>query len=483
MMARAMALKFDDGFEADYFLAVNAGSDSDTYAVWVDYAEVDPAGIYYYVGKGFACDDGMLDEDAGGNNPYGIMCTLNNSNIAGVTGGSGAGNLPPQDPGAVTTGVEMAIPLEIIGVPNGDFKMCLFINGVSHDYLSNQVLQGIGYGDNLGEPRNVDFTTIGGAPAADDQFVVITNSNDCGACCYGDPLECIVTTAAECAGLGGTHFMGFTCDEISCGDPVGACCYDDESCQDLTEVACIADGGEWLGGESTCLTNPCTFGACCYDDGRAAACIDGIRQDECLDTYAGTWQGDGSSCDPNPCNSGACCVGAVCVDNVSEQICVYSGGTFLGDATICAVGSCGNSAGQPVVDGILDAGYGTALAVQDTKTEYGNNTDATIDTADGSELDAAYAMIIDDTLFLLVTGNLQSNYNKLYLWFDVRDGGQNVLRDDNPDNIDYGNMNNAAGLTFDVDFDADYHLNINNGNGNVYAKLRRAALLRSRLGR
>jgi len=46
--------------------------------------------------------------------------------------------------------------------------VCAFINGVGHDFVSNQVLGGIGGGGNLGDPRYVNFANIPG-----DQFFYV----------------------------------------------------------------------------------------------------------------------------------------------------------------------------------------------------------------------------------------------------------------------------------------------------------------------
>src|SRR5690606_22850689 len=62
------------------------------------------------------------------------------------------------------------------------------------------------------------------------------------------------------------------------------------------------------------------------------------------------------------------------------------------------------------------------------------------DIANGSEIDAVYGLVTDDRLYLMVTGNLQSNFNKLHLFFDIADGGQNTLRGDNQ-NIDFNGLN------------------------------------------
>lgn len=166
-------LTFDPGFEADFWLSVTGGGSP--YKLYANYARLrvdgDP-GEGYYLGNTGAVSDGTLSE---GYNPFGIRVTINNSNTGGVTGGSGL------DSGAgVTTGVEWAIPLAAIGNPSGAFKITAFINGVSHDYLSNQVLGGIGGGNNLGEPRNVNFANIAG-----DQFFVVPEPTSLGVLLLG----------------------------------------------------------------------------------------------------------------------------------------------------------------------------------------------------------------------------------------------------------------------------------------------------------
>jgi hypothetical protein len=81
-----------------------------------------------------------------GSNPAvgasGIGVAYNNSNVAGVLGGTG-----PADPiaaQAVQTGLELAIPLSAIGNPAVGSQICIaaHVNGSNHDYLSNQSLAG-----------------------------------------------------------------------------------------------------------------------------------------------------------------------------------------------------------------------------------------------------------------------------------------------------------------------------------------------------
>ncbi len=145
-------LTFDPDFEADFWIGVTGGGSP--YRLYANYAELGSPGVGLYLGNTGAVSDGVLVD---GNNPFGIRVTINNSNTGGVTGGFGAGN--GMD---VMTGVELAIPLSAIGNPTGPFRVCVFINGWAHDYLSNQVLAGIGGGGNLGEPRLVNFGAIPG---------------------------------------------------------------------------------------------------------------------------------------------------------------------------------------------------------------------------------------------------------------------------------------------------------------------------------
>ena len=119
--------------------------------------------------------------------------------------------------------------------------------------------------------------------------------------------------------------------------------------------------------------------------------------------------------------------------------------------------------GIVVINGIKDAIYGPALAVQTVQTQFGD-----ANPGGGSELNAAYARIKDGKLYLMLTGNLQDNFNKLEVFIDSASGGQNVISNsvteggDNPD-IDGNAFTRLAGLTFDAGFTADYQLIIRRG--------------------
>ena len=80
------------------------------------------------------------------------------------------------------------------------------------------------------------------------------------------------------------------------GEPIiGACCYDDGTCDDLTESDCDAAEGTWQGAGTSCDDEGVCVGACCEPD-----CVDNTTPDGCA-SDGGTFQGFGTTCDPNPC--------------------------------------------------------------------------------------------------------------------------------------------------------------------------------------
>lgn len=169
-------LTFDKGFAADFWVGLTCGGSP--FAVYMNRSELltKGGGNGGYLGTGGAGAAGAISDFASQNpSGAGFGYGLNNSNVAGVSAGtllgSGAG---------VTTGVEVKIPLSAIpGYTSGSLKICAFINGGGHDYLSNQVLGGLGGGSNLAEPRAVNFANIPG-----DQFFVVSASS--GPACPGD---------------------------------------------------------------------------------------------------------------------------------------------------------------------------------------------------------------------------------------------------------------------------------------------------------
>jgi len=135
----------------------------------------------------------------------------------------------------------------------------------------------------------------------------------------------------------------------------------------------------------------------------------------------------------------------------------------LGFGLLLSLGLAGSATAAIVVDGTLDASYGAPASIQAIGTDFGDNSDGTQGSANGSELDGGYAIVIKDNLHIFLSGAIQSNFNKIELFLDYKDGGQNKLRGDNP-NVDFNGLNRLGddgggnGLTFDSGFEADYYL-------------------------
>jgi hypothetical protein len=111
----------------------------------------------------------------------------------------------------------------------------------------------------------------------------------------------------------------------------GACCLG-SGCIPTTQTTCLAAGGVFAGGGTTCVADICTAGACCLDTG---GCVQN-RGFQCT-AMGGTFQGPGSSCSPNPCPQpgGACCFGEFCFPDVIEADCNSLPGVWLGALSTC----------------------------------------------------------------------------------------------------------------------------------------------------
>ena len=112
--------------------------------------------------------------------------------------------------------------------------------------------------------------------------------------------------------------------------------------------------------------------------------------------------------------------------------------------TLCATALLAVSgaafAGTAIDGANFGSDYGPALWSQNVGTQFGNNNDASIEFANGSEINALYGSISGTTLFLGVAGNLETNFNKLNIVLDYAAGGQNTLSG-------LANLGNLDGLT------------------------------------
>lgn len=70
------------------------------------------------------------------------------------------------------------------------------------------------------------------------------------------------------------------------------------------------------------------------------------------------------------------------------------------------------------------------LATQNSPTSFGDSTGTQASTG-GSELNQIFGSISGNKLTLGITGNLEANYNKLWIFFDAVSGGESTLLGDN----------------------------------------------------
>lgn len=140
----------------------------------------------------------------------------------------------------------------------------------------------------------------------------------------------------------------------------------------------------------------------------------------------------------------------------------------LGFAGAVVAGLSAAASAVPVVNGSLDAEYGAPLTVQAVPTSFGDSNLGQVGFANGSELDAGYARIANGRLYIFVSGNIETNFNKLEVFIDSTAGGMNRLTQI-PNN--QGGFNNMAddgsgnGLTFDTAFTADHWISLTAGGG------------------
>lgn len=89
-----------------------------------------------------------------------------------------------------------------------------------------------------------------------------------GACCMPDGTCQNSVDPTVCANMGGVYQGNFTnCGSIDCPDPVGACCFSNDFCIELTQIECESVLASWKG-----------MGTDCADlngDGRADDCVGG----------------------------------------------------------------------------------------------------------------------------------------------------------------------------------------------------------------
>jgi hypothetical protein len=113
-----------------------------------------------------------------------------------------------------------------------------------------------------------------------------------------------------------------------------------------------------------------------------------------------------------------------------------------------------STSAAPTINGLLELEYGGPLAVQSVETSFADSNGGL---TSGGELDAGYAVIDGGRLYVILTGNIEPNHNKVHVFIDSVPGGENVLT--GTPQYDISNRSQRfGGYRFDVGFTADYHL-------------------------
>ncbi len=165
-------------------------------------------------------------------------------------------------------------------------------------------------------------------------YTPINCSGDIAACCFENET-CMDLTPIECASFGGESQDSWTsCNTTSCLSGVGACCIPStDNCVQFDESQCETVGGVYMGESTNCSNIDCfPEGACCLPNG---SCIGPISPDECA-VVDGVFSGNDTNCANESCPQplGACCGDPWCLD-ITESDCSAVGGSWSGALTTC----------------------------------------------------------------------------------------------------------------------------------------------------
>jgi hypothetical protein len=394
------------------------------------------------------------------------------------------------NPEAVTTGIEIAIPLTAINFTGSTLRVSAFVSSGDQTNISNQVLASIPLNSgNLGSPTTLDFNTITG-----NQWVsvpanlvatspTIDGTRDAG---YGTVLATSARVQKNYTGYGdATH--GLRAGKFDANLP-------GDNGSEINAVYAVRDSQNlyiFFSGNLEANNNRLNI----FIDsvtGQGQNQLSGLPVD--IQNLNGLRFDTGF--DPDHAfvvNTGFLTAndqGSIFVDYCSLP--TGGGGVFqyLGSTGYDAVGVL--TGGTPLIAANPPA------AEQNVRVSINNsNVQGVVgspisptgnrDSSRGSELNAIYGRVENNKLYLMLTGNVQDNFTKLSVFLDVRSGGQNRIRGasipgiyrGNPgidfnrfirfgSSVDAVNANPADpadGLRFDGDFAADYWVMMTNGGG------------------
>ncbi|MFT3685797.1 MAG: GC-type dockerin domain-anchored protein [Phycisphaerales bacterium] len=441
-----------------------------------------------------------------------VPCSTTVSFGDNVAGAGEQGSASVGDPSTVNTGVEIAIPYSALGIPNAPFgtgnpfpaiKMMVVVSNSGGDNMSNQMLPGLVLNTtNLGYSRTVNFTSIAGdnfltfatvSTVATAQTIDGTriSAGDSYGAASGSRLQSNSTGYGD-AGHGQLVFANGFGPEGSEIDSLHIRRHDASNTLYIMVPGNLEANGNRLnfffdtvaGGQNRVLNATGPLGGFGDDLSNNGLTFDaGFEPDYFISVNANrTQQPDGTPpandqyrvyVDYAVMNTGAPSANVYCGNTVVPSVAGYNGGALIeGDAGAPAIRvGFDNSNLAGVVGGIVGGDFRAPHQ----------------DYAYGDEIDAIYSKIENGKLYLLVAGNIDTNFAKLNLFFDCQPGGQNRLRGDTQGallyngnvDIDYNGLNRmgadtlttndlgenvpANGVKFDNGFEADYWLSCSNG--------------------
>lgn len=417
--------------------------------------------------------DGVYS-DATENEFYGPIRWVNSvptgfgDNIAGEFFGGNFG-----DPENVTTGIEICIAKSALGNPSS-FRLGGWVTSGDRTFMSNQTIGSLPIDtSNIG--NTPDFSDDGAFPG--HQFIEVASI----------PNATIVVDGSADAGYGAavftqTNYTGFG-DSTDGTDIGGGGSEIDQVfvAQDATNIYVMIAGNLEANGNGLDLhidVDGVAGGAAAMGtgSGNGAFIIDGpgVTFDTAIDDadkfrpdYVISVDAFDDDADGGTPNVPRAWYGVYSGDDAQVDMLGHLAGYGSSNAGALMNGDAGVPAASLAVDNSNIAGV------------IGNPSQATPVSPDanwgyGSELDNLRAGIVqsevgNDYLYIFIGGNMETNFNKLSLFFDCQPGGQNQVGFDaagdpitNVD-ISFGALQNMAGVKFESGFLADYWLNINNG--------------------
>lgn len=163
-----------------------------------------------------------------------------------------------------------------------------------------------------------------------------------GACCREDGTCTESTNVSQCQGINEVFHLDLTCAQVpgGCPQPPGGCCISDApGCVFVTEADCqIEFGGSWLGPLTECGAGACD-GACCSTT--SSFCFVDSQQD--CSTLGGQFQGYGTECigpSSNVCPTGGCCLFDGSCQVLRPLECEAMDGVYQGDGAECSPNPC-----------------------------------------------------------------------------------------------------------------------------------------------